>query len=133
MIIFAEAHHLVGSGLFFLRGVAETVGAAPHAQPNAEACGFLVNGIKTVGKLFFEPCGLHAAVKSFSIDGAGIKGVNVELHAVLGFQPCKKVEVDLCLCFGSSFVGVVYPAEVLCFGGGFFIGSGKHFFLCICC
>ena len=113
VVVAHEPYHHVGAFLGFLGCVAKAVGPAPNAEACVHFCRLFAQRAEAFGKVTLETLAFRAAVDFCTVECPGVESIYVEFHAVGVVQPLEEVEVLARLLGRSSFVGVVYPREVL--------------------
>ena len=114
IVIAAEVHHHVVTGFFGFGSIAKAIGSAPVAEAGVHFFCCLIDAVEATRKLLTEARRLlKDAGEIFSIDEAGIEGIDVEDHAILIAEPLKEGEVGEGLSLGGAFIGVVDPGKIL--------------------
>ena len=87
-----------------------------------------------IWKLFLKAVGLfHDGAEILAIHKAGIKGIDIQRHAILVMKPLKEGEIGKRLLLGRPFIGVIDPREILGFRRRGLVSTRLGMLLTLCC
>ena len=115
IVVAAKGNHKLVPCLCLFRCVAESVGAAPHAQLCAKLLRHVSYDLVSVRVLRPQLRRIESLIgTSCSVKISRIPCVNIKLHPVLVLEISEIVKILQGLLLGGALVGAVYPRKILC-------------------